>query len=402
MGSVDGAVTLSQPLWALETDAAGNLYVAQGRVPWIEVYDASGAPLRRIGSGGEGPGEFAFGANALGWKSDTLWAVEPLSGTHLFGPSGREAMEIAFQAPVASEISRIRPGPLLADGSLLGAPSLRGELFRRMRFPILRFTRDGEILDTIAEVGWSSEPYLNHETESASGGRQPRATRHPLQDFAIFSGTGSLPFDLSRDGASVVFVEVAEPSERRRFSPLRFFDRIAGSRGSFTLLRIGIDGDTLLARSIPYERKPVTAGDADWLRDEFAAIIAMDYAPRSGSMAPPFVPDEALRARWRADAREDLTLPEFFPPVRSILSGADGMIWLLREFRPDRADLWEIYDGAGRLTGSVLVSEGRVTTPMSYWPHMQILRATRDEVWGLTVDDLDVPILHRFRVVPGC
>jgi hypothetical protein len=200
----------------------------------------------------------------------------------------------------------------------------------------------------------------------------------------------------------VVFVEVAPQVERLRFSPLRLYDRMVGTRGSFTILRIGIDGDTLLARSITYERRPVTPADEDWLRSEFAAIVAQDYWPRSGPMANPFAPDDALRARWRAAAHADLTLPEFFPPVRSILAGADGTTWLLREFRPDRADLWEIYDGAGRLAGSVLVSEGRFTTPMAYMPHMQILRATGDEVWGLTVDELDVPILRRYRVVPGC
>jgi hypothetical protein len=397
MGSVDGPDALSM-VRALELDAAGNIYLSQNWVPAITVFDPGGRPLRTIGGGGQGPGEFGFSPGALGWKGDTLWALEPIgAGTHLFGPDGREVARVKFRTPFPAEASNFDAGVLLADGSVLGARFASSQLTGSMdamyverRWPILRFSRDGRILDTIATVAWTSPRYVRHEYDTGSGRPFVNHIRHPLQDYVAFNNPTDLPFAVTADGAAVIFVDEPPPVARRRFSPLRVVDRLRATRGTFTLLKIGIDGDTIFARSIAYERKPITPADDERVRAGFADWIAM-----MGER------DDATRARNREAARAGITLPEFFPPVRKIVAGHDGTVWLLREFRPDGGDPWEIYDSSGRLTGSVLVSEGRFA-PMPLWPRMHLLRATRDEAWGLTLNDLDVPILHRYRVVPGC
>lgn len=83
------------------------------------------------------------------------------------------------------------------------------------------------------------------------------------------------------------------------------------------------------------------------------------------------------------------------------MAGTDGTIWLLREMRDDRIDVWEIYDADGALEGRVEVGEGR-STAKPWMPRLGIGIASRDEIWGTTRGEYDVPYLHRYRVDRTC
>jgi hypothetical protein len=405
MGSLEGADALND-VRALELDQAGNIYLAQAWINWISVYDPRGKPVREIGGSGQGPGQFGLFPAALGWKGDTLWVVEPLVGTHLFGRDGKQIVQVSFRTPYPPESSTFNPGAMLRDGSFLGMRNLAiefgkpgvGDYYTEGRRPILRFSAAGAILDTIAMVGWTSPRWVHYDLER-SGRTVSVPKEHPLQQLASLWNPTNLPFTLTSDGAAVVFVDADAAVERAPFSPLRIYDRVVGSHGTFRLVQVAIDGDTIFERTIPYERQPITPADERWLREGFASQEAGDYA--GGGPRSPFGASEAERARQRAAAGEGITFPEFHPPVRKVFAGADGTIWLLREIRPDRADLWEIYDRRGRLEGSVIVTEGR-SGDAPWWPHVRVLRATRSEVWGMTLDDLDVPAVRRYRIVPVC
>ena len=72
--------------------------------------------------------------------------------------------------------------------------------------------------------------------------------------------------------------------------------------------------------------------------------------------------------------------------MRRIVTGKDGSIWILRELTtPDLVDRWEVYDGDGELQGVVLISDGKAS-PIPWQPRLNILRVTRDEVWGTTIN----------------
>ena len=201
---------------------------------------------------------------------------------------------------------------------------------------------------------------------------------HPLQDWSFRAlGESLLPVVATPDGSAVVLIgDIREENEAP--SLLDLIGLPVRALGSFDLLKIGIGGDTILNSTLPFEPKPVTRAWQDWLREAF-----------SGSYA------------GAAEAREAITFPEFLPPVRQIVAGQDGTVWLLRELREDRADLWEIYDERGDLTGSVLITDGR-SAPRPWSPRLQVLRATLDEVWGTKLDDLDAPTIHRYRIVKSC
>jgi hypothetical protein len=69
--------------------------------------------------------------------------------------------------------------------------------------------------------------------------------------------------------------------------------------------------------------------------------------------------------------------------------------------RDDTVDRWESYSAAGVLLGFVEFREGR-SGALPWYPHVRILSASSDELWGLTLDDLDVPTIHRWKVQRTC
>ena len=166
---------------------------------------------------------------------------------------------------------------------------------------------------------------------------------------------------------------------------------------TFDLLVISIRGDTLVHRSVEYEPRQVTRAMERRLADEYAALRAGDYAPSSRS---PQLTETTLERRRRA-ARRVFWVPEHHPPVRQVVAGTDGTIWLLREMREDRVDVWEIYDSEGTLEGTVEIGHGR-SSRRPWHPRLAIALASRDDIWGATFDEYDVPYLHRYLVDRTC
>jgi hypothetical protein len=406
MGSVDGGDALAS-VSALETDAKGDIYLAQIWVPWIQVYDSRGRPVRKLGSAGQGPAEFVYAPTHLGWRGDTLWAAESSGGLHLFSPEGPQLGRVKFATPVHAEATMYTGGRPLQDGSVLGGgfrtmgwgagtPKDFDYVYTADRLPILRFSRSGEILDTIALVGMMEGRAVRYNVDETRGvGAARSGGEHPF----AWAGELTLPMAATPDGTGFVFIDYPTIPERRPFSPMRLLDRVAGRQATFDLLNIGIDGDTILRRTISYERKPVAPEDAARIREEWAWAYSRCPCTTSGES----MLSRQEVARRMELAAEAVTLPEFYPPVRRIAAGHDGTIWLLREMRSDRADLWEIYDRTGRLEGSILFTDGLTNGGRQSWrPRRFVLKATRDEVWTTTENELEVPLVTRHRIDRTC
>jgi hypothetical protein len=371
IGSVGGEDALSSVV-DLTIGPAGDVYVAQEAIPNVTVFAADGSLSRVIGRAGRGPGEFDGAPVRLGWLADTLW-VSDFGATHFFGLDGTEARQVSFYVRLASEGSFFRPGAALSDGTLLGYRLLGGgisQFYAADSLSVLRFSPSGDVLDTIARI---AQP-LRVQRENSS------PTEHPLDDWA---GASGLPVVVTPDGSSIVYVGTVRADARNP---------------SFDLLKLSIFGDTLLQRAVAYEPRPLTESDRDWLRDAFAARMAGDYVPSSTMIGL----TAAASERIRAAATEAITFPEFYPPVRRIVAGRDGSMWLLRELTlPDRVDRWELYDADGAFRGAVSVRQGRSALE-PWWPRLDVLAATSDEIWGVTLDELDVPYIHRYRIDKGC
>ena len=360
---------------AIGPDSA--LYVAQALVPAVTVFSLDGRVLRRIGRAGRGPGDFELAATNVGWIGDTLWVADR-SRIQLFTTDERVPEQvIRFNLPVPEEGTRFTPGRVLADGTLIGKRTWTGGTgawLSRGADPGLalrRLSRSGEVLDTIATIHWPGNAV---EYENDRGRRM--FDIHPLRDLPPL-GLNEYLTALKPDGSAVV--QIGQVRED-------------GTPPAFDILVISIGGDTLLHRAVEYEPREVTSAMERRLADEAAGWAAGDYLP---SMLSGGLISEATLERRRRPVRRAFWVLEYHPPVRQVVAGTDGTLWLLRELREDRVDVWEIYDSDGTLEGTVEIGHGRGSfKPWS--PRLAIALASRDEIWGTTYDEYDVPYIHRY------
>ena len=374
IGSVDGPDALATVL-DFDVSADGHVYVAQSFVNSISVFAPDGTPRRSIGRAGDGPGEFAVSPVRLGWWRDTLWVAD-IRAIHFFNQDGRAARQVRFSTPMPQDGSRFTPGMPLADGSFLGFRGITGDVarfFEAPELPVRRFSAAGRAIGTIASIPQRLFVKMDQGGFAA----------HPLGESGGPREALELPFAVTPDGSAILFV--GDVREDRRGS-------------TFELLKVGLTGDTVLKMSVAYSSRPVSRSEADWFTDAFAGFMADDYSSGRNSSQL----SDSERERRRREAREALSYPRYYPPVRRIIAGHDGSIWLLRGINlPDLTDRWEVYDRAGRLEGVVNVAEGR-SSQLPWHPRLKVFRATRQEVWGTTMDELDVTYIHRYAVEKGC
>ena len=368
VGSINGEVTLNR-VRDVAVGPDGNAYVAQGGEPYVAVFDADGRRLPNVGRAGEGPGEFSSAPIQIAWRADTL-VVSSVFRTQYFSLKGEELRRFGFRARIHSESSTFVAGAPLADGSFLGSRMLNPPtrvFWTATDLPIRRFTAEGAVIDTIALIDHvlpaPGDEAFQHQFEN-------RLLDHPLG----WRSDGSwLPFVQTKDGTAVVLIG----------------NITSGPSATFDLLKIGIQGNVLLKSTIPYVPVEISEAAREAVTEAFAARFVPAHLP-SGQAE-----------RQRVTARRALSFPRHYPPVRAIVAGADGSIWLLRESAPSDIDVWEIYGEDGALQGAVQITEGR-SGAEPWRPRLRLLDATREEAWGVTTDELDVPYLHRFRVRAGC
>ena len=156
-----------------------------------------------------------------------------------------------------------------------------------------------------------------------------------------------------------------------------------------------------MLRSVPYRPRELTRSDRGWLAEEFGSWLAGDYDSDPGPSPFP-QRDRPARERDRRAAQDAITFPRYFPPVRQILAGGDGTIWVLRELElPDPIDRWQVYSAEGQLEGEILIDSGRAgLAPWS--PRLDVKEVSREEIWGVTLGDFDEPYIHRYRVDSSC
>ncbi|MEQ9569568.1 MAG: hypothetical protein RLN75_05215, partial [Longimicrobiales bacterium] len=106
---------------------------------------------------------------------------------------------------------------------------------------------------------------------------------------------------------------------------------------------------------------------------------------------------DSLIAAWAANGtsedalRDRLFLPATLPPASSVFVGRDGRVWIGRERPGGRlGGDWDVFSPDGTL-------EMEVTAPAS----VDLRAADAAVVWGVEVDDLDVPSLVKYALPGG-
>lgn len=135
---------------------------------------------------------------------------------------------------------------------------------------------------------------------------------------------------------------------------------------TYRLLQEGFDGDTL--RIVEREHEPVEITE-----DEV---------------------DEALEGLpgGAGDGLDRNRIPEVHPPLQTFWAGDDGSLWVRRYAAPGRQVL-DYFDPEGRYMGEVALE----LDPGHFTPH----HITADAVYGVLLDELDVPWVVRLRIEEG-
>jgi hypothetical protein len=337
----------------LEVGPDGTIYTVHPQENAIRVHDSNGAFLQTIGRPGEGPGEFKS-VGPLGMLGDTLWVLD--YGTYRFSffdlagnlLGSRRIPVVLGETP---DERPPRPIGLLSDGSIYGSPPAWSHLVASGEITtdvILRLDSAGAVRDTIASYSVENSSW---EISDPDNPRSPRSyTRQPFSDTELVR--------VSRHAPLVVRVERAVPAD-------------PGSATYRVTARI-FEGDTVFSRAIGYT--PISLSDA-----------LVDSVVRARSARFPGATAERA-ALW---ARQSLYVPEFHPPVSDVVVGRDGSVWLRG------ADL-----GTSTVEWRVLSPDGEPLGFVRLPVDLRIMLADRNRAWGTERDELDVPYIVRYRIVP--
>lgn len=372
VGSIDSPSLHSRVL-GLEELADGRVLVAQALTPSLTILSRDGDLLGTMGRAGQGPGEFEITIQDVGAFGDTLWVTDTYK-TQFFTLDFTYLDRARFARPVPHEGSRLVPGAPLRDGSMLARRQVTDYhlLMERVDpLPIRKLSRTGEILDTLATIPMSGR-VISYET--VSGGRNYQF--HPLYDDV--KGTLAGRYLNSRDPVSGGIVYVGAIHESH-----------------FEVMVVGLNGDTIDSFRVPYTPRGLTREENNRFRTSFGRLVAGDFYPAASRP-----PSRAVQERARRLGEEAYWAPAVRPPVRHIVAGHDGSIWILRDIGVE-ADRWEIYTRDGEKEGELLISEGR-SSAIPWYPRLDILRASRNEIWAQTIDEFEIPYLHRFAVNSAC
>lgn len=351
IGAVDGAAAyVFTPPLSLTAAPDGMLYVLDHGQQQVRVFDVRGRHVRTLGGEGAGPGEF-LGAARLGWRGDSLWVADPVQlRTTWFSRDGRVLGTDGPAIRAGQGYAPSVPRAVLADGSTLVIPSLLEDDIGApspARLPILRVRPSGQG-DTLA---W--QPLRNRMLRFQMG-RRYTSLLQPWDDSPLLAA--------APDGSAIVLVE--RPAAAR------------GDEGFFRVTRLDARGDTVYSRRFRYVPIPVPSGWAGRWTADMAGRIAR---PGSGLQ-----PGEVAAAMSRG-----LYVPGFMPPITDVVAGRDGSVWIRRE-QPGATATWHVLNSRGLI-------EANVRMP----GNLQVAEARRTNVWGVMHDSLDVPYIHRYRVVSG-
>jgi len=360
IGSTDDPGVGFTQIRDVRVEPGDTVWVAEIFTTQLRVYAPDGRLVRTIGLRGEGPG----GLRSIvdwGLLGDTVWVRDwSLRRFTLFRRDGTvlatiPAPGVMFDAAPYSVM--IAPAWLRPDGRLEGYVALTDPCPQRcdpslpemiVDIPHILFDAEGSPSDTIGTRSLTLGPSVYQPEDEAYVGslritmsrRLPETRlRHPAGDDTVF---------VTRPAA-----ETAES-------------------GTITVTRVRVNGDTVLSRVLRYRPRPVEAA----YRDSVVERRIQSYLSRTSDIA-------GLERTVRAL----MPFPDYYPPVASMLVGADGAIWLRRQPAEEDGWHWIRLTADASPVGEVILPAGAVIE----W-------SDGDVIHVLERDDVDVPWVVRYRL----
>jgi len=339
---------------SLAVAADGTILVLDVQIPALRVYGPDGGYLRDIGREGSGPGEYDS-PDAMAVLPDGRIIVRdpPNSRISVFSPDG----EWLEQWPLAGGFNTSRRFYVDTSGRSYATTLLeRGTSPWNWKYGLVRYTADGEILDTVPAPVWDHD--VAQLTASREGSSSRRLVPYTAQVSWTFSPLGYMVGGLSTDYRVDLFqadgrvlrlerdwtpvpVAAEEADERRR----RITQGLQRQYGSWRW-----NGPDVPDTKAPFKELFVSEQGNVWVTLSTAGVARMSAA----------------------DAREEEQASGRLP---------------LRFWEPPAFD---VFDPDGRFLGHVQAPESLGIEPEP------IVRG--DYVWAVVRDDLDVASVVRFRI----
>jgi hypothetical protein len=179
-------------------------------------------------------------------------------------------------------------------------------------------------------------------------------------------------------GAALVSIPIVTdaPLDVESASSAFVVDRSAApssTSGVFQVRRVSFKGDTIYTRLFRYAPRRYPSSFADSLANAFADGYASSQ---------PVARDLLVAA-----AKANIDLPAFQPPVAQAISPNDDWLWLRREDNSAATNRWII-----------IAPDGRTASRLDLPSSVQIRWASREVLWAVVPDSMDVPWLVKYRL----
>lgn len=336
----------------------GTIAVTQPQDHKIVFFDAKGALLGSIGRSGEGPGEFRDLGNH-GWYADTFWVLDVSARrTSLIAPQQKFLRTVPW--PVALKLSPTDSAGLPAYGGLAPYAVISGGRI---------ITTLGK-LTTVPRPSWypADQSGLPIVVASATGMFQKLLGFTPTGETCaiVISGTGTIgrPFcapqlsTFSRDGSWIGMVQQATAT---------------GTTGEFHVTVLGTSGDTAFRKTFRYTTTAITRHISDSVIE--ASIKLM--GGYTGSLRPQL-----------ADAMRSAKIPASYAPVKRLIVGRDGTVWLeMQSLKAENS--WRVLTAKGEVIGDLTVPN-----------NVSLAAVSRSAAWGIERDQDDLQSVVRYKVGP--
>lgn len=358
IGSPDDSASAFTWFRELEVGPNGDVYTFHRQDHNIRVHSAEGRLVRTIGREGEGPGEFN-GTGFMGLLGDSLWVLD--IGTYRLSFFGLDGVFLGSQ-PMPFSLGRDmaalppRPRGLFSDGTIRGSSMEPSHLIANGTIThgmVLRLDSSAAVMDTVA-------------TYSLANGTWQVTDPNNERSFSSFRVQ---PFN----DTELVRVSDYQPLVVRvnRTTP-----RTTAGPQAFTVTALRFTEDTVFTMHYPYTPIPIEQQLVDSLITDRA--LGVSRVQMRGA------PTQERAEQW---ARGSLYVPAFHPPVSELLLGRDGSIWLRGEVTGEPTVKWRILGPAGNRLGAIQLPAGLLAYV-----------ADVDQIWGMELDELDVPHIVSYRV----
>jgi hypothetical protein len=351
VGSLDGREDALTRIGSLALGTQEEVFVSQPDEFVVRVFDPEGHARGKFAGQGDGPGEFR-GMGPIRRLADTLYVFDFRNGrTSLFSEDGRFLYSFQYAPPELGEGLWPVPTWLLEDGTVLVDP---GYVMAAVadgtvsEIPVVRTTREGEVLDTVATYPLRSRPFAGREGSTSFGSDNP------------FPYNPKIAYSPSQRELIIVDAPVSR----------------SGERTTFSVLRLSLGGDTVGIHRIPFEPVELPGPVKDSVIDAEVEGYTRGPSPLIRS-----------RRTARTDIEKAWDLPDFYPPVSSVQIGSDGRIWIRREDLPGPLLWWDL-----------LAPQGTVVARFRLPSGLDLRDSRGAVVWGTERDQLGVDYLVRFRI----